>query len=436
MIQKQLKFEIKSVSDEGKFTGFAAYYGNVDSDNEVLDPNCFKRSISHTKGRGIPVLWAHDTRMPIAWGVSAEETKDGLQVEAQFLLNTEQGRAAYEWAKMGTALDANVGISVGFRPVKDGAYYKDGRKHYREAQLAEYSLCVFQANDRARVATVKSDGKIKRVDGEDLESGAFLIIGDETDPSTWKLPVRFSSDAKTTRHIRNALARFNQLKDVSAADKARAFAELKRLAKEHGIETGDGKAQKDFNDSLAEAQRMDALYQDRCAMERALYDAVQGTLGDDTMSADDKKADIAASYEQYAEAMSGWYSRFIDADTDNDNEEDDMDGKQEKAGRAISAASAQQIKMAMGHLMDAGALHQKALGILTDLSKQPYTANDVNAPNPVGGKSEAEELAEKAATEKAAAEAAALAAQEKSDSEALHSLLELTRSVADRSKAA
>jgi hypothetical protein len=116
--------------------------------------------------------------------------------------------------------------------------------------------------------------------------------------------------------------------------------------------------------------------------------------------------------------MSDWYSRFIDADADNDPEEDNMDGKNEKAGRAISAATAELIKQAVGHLAEAGAMHQKAIGILTDLSKRPYTANDVNQPNPVGGGK-----AEKAS----------------SDPEIDHSLealLEMVRSVAAQTKAA
>lgn len=331
MLQKQLKFNIKSVDEQGKFSGLAAAYGNIDSDSEIIDLGCFKRSISHTNGKGIPVCWTHDLRTPIAWGTFAEERKEGLYVEAQFLINTEQGRTAYEWAKMGAELGANVGISVGFRPTKEGSYFKDGIKHFKDAQLVEYSLCVAQANPRARVATVKE--------------------------------------------------------------------------------------QKDFAESLAEARSLSQLYEERCTLESALYDATQESLGNDQLATDEKKAEVAKSYEQYAAAMSDWYGRFIDADTDNDPEEDNMDGKNEKAGRAISAATAEQIKQAMGHLADAGAMHQKAIGILTSLSKQAYTANDVNQPNPVGGGK-----AEKASSD--------------SDTHSLAALLEMVRSVADRSKTA
>ena len=43
----------------------------------------------------------------------------------------------------------------------------------------------------------KASGKTKRVDGEDLPASAFLIVGSADDTSTWKLPVKFSTDDKT-----------------------------------------------------------------------------------------------------------------------------------------------------------------------------------------------------------------------------------------------
>ena len=85
--------------------------------------------------------------------------------------------------------------------------------------------------------------KTKRVDGEDLPASAFLIMGDPEDLSTWKLPWKFSTDDKTKAHIRNAIARFNQLTDVSDADKKTAWAKLMRVAKEYGIDAaGNDKA--------------------------------------------------------------------------------------------------------------------------------------------------------------------------------------------------
>lgn len=89
------------------------------------------------------------------------------------------------------------------------------------------------------VARFIKEAKTKRVAGEDLTAADHIIVGDKDDPSTWKLPWHFSTEAKTKRHLRNALARFSSLKGVSAEDKKAAWTKLKRLCEEHDIEVSD-----------------------------------------------------------------------------------------------------------------------------------------------------------------------------------------------------
>lgn len=417
MIQKTFKLEVKSVAEDGTFTGYASVTGNVDSDNEVIDKGAFRRTLDHTKGV-VPILWQHDRTQPVGWNIDASEDGVGLAVKGRLMVDTELGRYAQSFLKTGLEVGAKPGLSIGFIVPKDGAYYKEGIRHFKEVALKEYSIATFQSNTEAIVTGAKADSKTKRVAGEDLSASAFAYVGDPDKTETWKLPIKFSTDEKTKRHILNALARFGQTQGIPESERAAVLARIRRAAQEHGIDSG--KAQKDFNDSLAEAQQMDGLYEERCEMERALYSAINDTMSDDTLSADDKKSDIADSFSQYAEAMSAWYGRFIDADTDNDNDEDleEMDDKQQKTGRAISTATADQLKMAMNHISDATAMHQKAIGILTDLSKRAYTANDVNQPHPVGGGK------------------AGKSEEEGSDPQELHSLLELARSVAEKTKAA
>jgi predicted RNA-binding Zn-ribbon protein involved in translation (DUF1610 family) len=88
-------------------------------------------------------------------------------------------------------------------------------------------------------AVGKAEAKTKRVDGEDLTAGDFLIATDKDDPETWKLPWKFSSEEKTVSHLRNALARFGQLQDVPVDVKAKAWKRLVGLCKKHGIEVSD-----------------------------------------------------------------------------------------------------------------------------------------------------------------------------------------------------
>lgn len=106
----------------------------------------------------------------------------------------------------------------------------------------------------------RADGKkTKRVDGEDLTADCFLIVGDDDDPTTWKLPVKFPDNDKTKAHLRNALARFNQLKGVSDEQKKAAWEKLVSLCKDNGIDVAETE-----NDSirakLTEAQIADLQF--------------------------------------------------------------------------------------------------------------------------------------------------------------------------------
>lgn len=81
--------------------------------------------------------------------------------------------------------------------------------------------------------------KTKRVDGEDLSAGDFIIAADKEEPKTWKLPWKFSTDEKIKSHLRDALGRFNQLKGVSVEEKATAWKKLVRLCKQYDIEVSE-----------------------------------------------------------------------------------------------------------------------------------------------------------------------------------------------------
>jgi uncharacterized protein len=107
------------------------------------------------------------------------------------------------------------------------------------ARCGDQSFC----DHNGSAARSARDGKTtKRVDGEDLPASAFLYVGDPEKTETWSLPWKFSTDAKTKSHLRNALARFNQTKNVPADKKAAAWKKLVRLCKKYGITVSDDEA--------------------------------------------------------------------------------------------------------------------------------------------------------------------------------------------------
>jgi hypothetical protein len=109
-----------------------------------------------------------------------------------------------------------------------------------EKQVASLMKTSVKTTEDGKPFIVKDDKtKTKRVAGEDLTSDAFLIVGDKDRTETWKLPVKFSSDVKTKRHIRNALARISQVKGISEAQREAARKKLHSLASQHGIDVAE-----------------------------------------------------------------------------------------------------------------------------------------------------------------------------------------------------
>lgn len=100
---------------------------------------------------------------------------------------------------------------------------------------------LFSAEQLAQIQQVffKAEGKTKRVAGEDLPSSAFAYVGDKNDTSTWKLPLHFSSEEKSKRHVRNALARFNQTQGIPEGEKSKVYAKIVAAAKKYGIDVSE-----------------------------------------------------------------------------------------------------------------------------------------------------------------------------------------------------
>ena len=81
--------------------------------------------------------------------------------------------------------------------------------------------------------------KTKKVHGVDLSASSFAFVGDLEDPKTWKLPLYFPNDAaKTRNHIKNALFRFADTKEIPDAARASVWRTIAGAAKAHGIKVG------------------------------------------------------------------------------------------------------------------------------------------------------------------------------------------------------
>lgn len=151
-----IELEIKSISDEGKFSGYGAFFGNIDSHKDIIVHGAFKSSIARMKRNSakLPMLWQHKSDAPIGVFDVLSEDNNGLFVEGNLLKNDVQAAGeAYALLKAG----AINGLSIGYVTKQ---YELDPKRNIRkllDVDLMELSLVTFPSNDKARVLSVKAD---------------------------------------------------------------------------------------------------------------------------------------------------------------------------------------------------------------------------------------------------------------------------------------
>lgn len=152
---RDIGFDVKSVEDDGTFTGYGSVFGVVDSYQEVVIKGAFTESLSEIKasGRPLPALWQHMSGEPIGRYDILREDDNGLFVSGRLLkTDVQRAREAYALMKEGIV----SGLSIGYY-VRDSSYdEKKGIRTLKNLELVEVSIVTFPANDAARVESVKS----------------------------------------------------------------------------------------------------------------------------------------------------------------------------------------------------------------------------------------------------------------------------------------
>jgi HK97 family phage prohead protease len=168
---KSLKFEAAEIDpDERTFEGYAAAYGNVDSDNDIIEMGAFAKSIKEGfPAKRIKVLWQHKTDTPIGMPVDMREDSKGLWVKSK-ISKTAKGDEAIELMRDGVIDRMSVGFSIpGGKSQIDG----QGIRHIYEGKLFEYSLVTWPANDQAVITGVKTLKEMREfAEGNNLSAKA------------------------------------------------------------------------------------------------------------------------------------------------------------------------------------------------------------------------------------------------------------------------
>jgi HK97 family phage prohead protease len=150
-------YDVKAVSDAGKFSGYGSVFGVIDSYKEVVAAGAFAESLDNlkAKGRGLPILWQHRTAEPIGhWDMDTlQEDKTGLVGDGELWLE----EAPYaRIAQRGMKSKSITGLSIGYYVRDASDDQKTGIRTLKKLDLVEISIVTNPANDDARIDTIKS----------------------------------------------------------------------------------------------------------------------------------------------------------------------------------------------------------------------------------------------------------------------------------------
>ena len=151
------RFELKQLSDEGEFEGYASVFDVMDDMRDIIAPGAFAATLREKGTSGIKMLWQHNRSQPIGTWTEMHEDKRGLFVKGNLVMGVQQASEAHALMKAG-ALD---GLSIGFSTVTATWDDDELTRTLTEIDLWEVSPVTFPANDAARIEAVKAIDRIE-----------------------------------------------------------------------------------------------------------------------------------------------------------------------------------------------------------------------------------------------------------------------------------
>jgi len=139
----------------GIIKGYGSYFGNKDSDNDVITKGAYKKTIAENGDR-VKYLYQHDMNQPIGKMTELYEDDKGLVFVAE-IAKTQLGNDVVELMKSGVITENSVGIM----PIQ-----KNNKGDYREiteVKLYEISAVTLAANDQAKILDVKGNIDVNKL---------------------------------------------------------------------------------------------------------------------------------------------------------------------------------------------------------------------------------------------------------------------------------
>jgi len=161
MFQVKSNYRLKDVDEKkGVVTGYASIFNNIDSDNEIVMPGAFLKTIQERGPESVKPrikhLWQHDSWEPIAIPLVLEEDDRGLYFESKF------GTDTFSRDKLQQHIDKIITeMSIGYNVIKsEDIIDENDIFQYRkllELKLWEYSSVTWGANSLTEITSAKGE---------------------------------------------------------------------------------------------------------------------------------------------------------------------------------------------------------------------------------------------------------------------------------------
>lgn len=152
MLRAYSTIEIKSVSESERVLEGIASTPTTDRDGDVVEPGgaAFKLPI--------PLLWMHDSRLPVGEVFAATVTAKGIKIKAKIFKTETPGALkdrldeAFESVRIGLVR----GLSIGFKSLERAYLEETGGIHFLKWLWLELSAVTIAANADASITAIKS----------------------------------------------------------------------------------------------------------------------------------------------------------------------------------------------------------------------------------------------------------------------------------------
>jgi uncharacterized protein len=148
--------DVKSVSDDGVFEGYASLFNREDLGRDVILPGAFTDSLKKRTAANIKLLFQHNAAEPIGVWESLREDAKGLYARGRLLTSVARARETLALMRAG-ALD---GLSIGFKTMSARRDTRTGIRRIAKVDLWEISIVTFPMLPDARVSTVKTNAAL------------------------------------------------------------------------------------------------------------------------------------------------------------------------------------------------------------------------------------------------------------------------------------